>query len=177
MTMTSITDLVPGFGDGQYLKSSELPPGGLRVIIDRLTVAQLQERNGPRSKPVLQLVGQHKGHVLNIINSRVLEQLFGKDINSWTGKEVLLVSEPVQGPNGPTTGIRIHPAPPQVTASASQPASTLPAAPAASQAAAPPPTAAPASDPAAALASLSPEQLHALLAQHLKKTNGGSWSE
>jgi hypothetical protein len=86
-----------------FFKAQEMI--GTQIV---LTIARVEktEMNDGRIKPVLRFAEDTRGLVLNVGNRTELVERFGRDTERWTGKKVTLVTRRVQGPNGPTQGIR-----------------------------------------------------------------------
>jgi hypothetical protein len=110
---------MPSFADmgapgGNYMKSADVPAQGITLVITGGRVDRMKDRDGhDEVKPVLllrDLSGREAPSiVLNVTNRSTLEQALGQDVDRWIGQQVNVRSEPVRGPSGMTTGIRIYP--------------------------------------------------------------------
>ena len=89
----------------QWLKSEDL--GGRSVIVKIESVEAVTLPNEDKQKLEVRFAGSDKALLLNVTNARTIAELYGKDTDEWFGHELELFVMPVQGPNGPTKGIRV----------------------------------------------------------------------
>jgi hypothetical protein len=86
--MTTITDLFPS----KYLKAADAEPA-LTLTIAKVTKETMKNRDGEDEiKPVISFTESTKSMVLNATNAKVLAELYGETIESWTGQRVTLCS-------------------------------------------------------------------------------------
>lgn len=97
----NINDLYPS----TFLKSSDIKGAKPKVTIERWSQEELGDGT---KKPVLHFVGKDKGLVLNKTNAITISMGYGEDINLWVGKDIFLMVQPVQGPNGIVDGLRVE---------------------------------------------------------------------
>jgi hypothetical protein len=97
--MVDIYDEFPG----TFFRATELTGKRLPVTIAGV---EKTEMNDGRFKPVLHFKEDARGLVLNVENRATLVDRFGRETDGWVGKNVILITRPVQGPNGPCQGIR-----------------------------------------------------------------------
>jgi hypothetical protein len=79
----------------------------------KLTIAGAAKEvmNDGKPKLVLSFREDTRRLVLNVGNRTELVTRFGRDTEDWVDKQVTLITQRVQGPNGPTLGIRFADAP------------------------------------------------------------------
>ncbi len=113
--------------NSQWLKADDLKGNAVIVSIESVSEVQMEARDGKPAHMKLEVhfPGSEKALLLNATNAKALADMFGDDTDAWTGKSFEMFSMPVQGPNGPTTGIRLKP-----VAQAAPPAAEPAAAPA-----------------------------------------------
>ena len=73
----------------KYVKAAEVPEEGLTLTIDRV---EMEDVDGKGShKPVVYFRKAKKGLVLNVTNSKKIQQLAGSpDTDDWSGKTITL---------------------------------------------------------------------------------------
>ena len=73
----------------KYVKASEIPEEGLTLTIDRVEIEDVDGKGG--HKPVLYFRKAKKGLVLNVTNSKKIQQLCGTpETDDWGGKAITL---------------------------------------------------------------------------------------
>lgn len=73
----------------KYVKASEVPEEGLTLTIDRVEVEDVDGKGG--HKPVVYFRKAKKGLVLNVTNSKKIQQILGSpDTDDWNGRTVTL---------------------------------------------------------------------------------------
>jgi len=96
----------------KWLKADDLEGKTVRVTIRSCVM----ETIGDDNKPVMYFEGKDKGMVLNKTNWARMELGFRSiDSDDWTGKDILLYSEPVTFQGRTVNGLRVRidqPAPP-----------------------------------------------------------------
>ena len=96
----------------QYLRASDIKQrGSVTVTIKHCSLEDVGTPDKPEQKPVLGFEGAKKGLVLNKTNALSIAGLYGDETNNWIGKQIVLFTTVVSGPNGMTDGIRIQPPP------------------------------------------------------------------
>lgn len=98
--MPNVNEMFPS----KWLKATDLPRP-VTVTIDSIEQAEMP---GGELKWVVYFRGKEKGMVLNRTNAEQLVDFFGDESDNWRGKSVKLFAMRVQGPNGPTQGIRLR---------------------------------------------------------------------
>ena len=82
--MTDVDSLFPS----KFIKAADLDEREHLVTIDRVKIEEV-EKDKP-GKPVLYFRGAEKGLVLNKTNAQKIASFCGKDIQSWSGKQIVL---------------------------------------------------------------------------------------
>ena len=100
-------DIIDEF-PGEFFRASELVGKHLPVTI---TSVEKRAMNDGKVKPVLRFKEDERGLVLNAGNRAELVDRFGRNTETWAGKKLVLVARRVQGPSGPTHGVRFADAP------------------------------------------------------------------
>ena len=98
----NFNDLYPS----SFLKSDDIGNLTPTVTIESLTIEEMADGT---KKPALSFVGKDKKMVLNKTNGAMIAHLYGNETDHWQGKQIMLVVEPVQGPQGLTKGLRVKP--------------------------------------------------------------------
>ena len=86
-----------------WLRAADFP-AARTLTITAITQEQVSPNEPPKN--TVRFAGESKALVLNKTNATVMYGAWGGDTDTWIGKQIELFSMPVQGPNGPTTGIR-----------------------------------------------------------------------
>lgn len=89
----------------KYLRASDIGDRTVKVKIESAAVEEMADSKD--QKPVLYFVGKDRGLVLNRTNAALLASRIGDDVDSWVGREIQLVSEPVNFQGRTVDGIRI----------------------------------------------------------------------
>ena len=90
----------------KYLKAEDIPAGGVVVTMNNITQEEIEPG---KFKPVLHIQGKDKGIVLNKTNAMMIAHLYGPNTDSWPGKQIQLVVEPVQFQGNIVNAIRCKP--------------------------------------------------------------------
>ena len=92
--------------NSQWLKAEDI---GNRSVIVKIESVQAVTPPGDNEKQKLEVsfAGSDKALLCNVTNARAIADLYGPDTDLWFGEELELFVMPVQGPNGPTKGIRV----------------------------------------------------------------------
>ena len=91
----------------KFLSASDIPMGKqVQVVIQSI---EFETMNDGKQKPILYFQDKQKGMVLNVTNANKIATMHGDETQNWIGQHISINSEPVQGPNGPTTGLRVVP--------------------------------------------------------------------
>jgi hypothetical protein len=111
------------FHSSRFIGAADLGGTSHVVQIERIDREQLQDG---KIKPAIFFVGAQKALLCNKTNWGTLGAAFGKDLDSWKGRQIELFAMPCQGPNGMTQGVRVRavvnqPAPSPVTVTPAQP--------------------------------------------------------
>jgi len=121
--MPNIDDMFPS----KYLKaSSDFQPGQEFLVTIRDVVQETMQDGA--EKWVVYLEKTSKGLVLNQTNGVTIASFYGKASEGWIGKQIVLYSVKVQGPQGIVDGIRVRA--PQGNGAAQQPMAPAQSAPA-----------------------------------------------
>lgn len=124
-----IKDLYPS----RYLKADDVDEmgGEVRAIIKNMKLEEMDDpERGKQDKPILYFLRVEKGLVLNKTNAEIIAGAHGLDTDGWSGKEILLVTEPVTafGQTKPAIRVRIpRKAPTPAAAATAQAPATDPA--------------------------------------------------
>ena len=102
----------------KYLKAADIGSNTWRVTVDEIRREELLAPDGRRqTKPVLYFRRIEKGMVLNVTNSRVIEHVYGEEMDDWVGKELVLYTREVEARGQMMNAIRVRiPQPGQSTA-------------------------------------------------------------
>jgi hypothetical protein len=91
---------------GNNLNASNLPDGVHRVKVSKIDEVTF---NDGKRKPRLHFDGLEKVLPLIKTNANRIAAVYGPVISAWPiGMELEIYTEPVQGPNGPTKGVRLR---------------------------------------------------------------------
>ena len=109
---------------GQYLKAADLQGRSVQVIIDRVEM----ETVGDKQKPVLYFQGKVKGLALNKTNSNTVAECYGYETDDWHGKTVMLTEVMVdfQGRTVPAIRVRTPSLSQRATATVQRPLASPP---------------------------------------------------
>lgn len=78
-------------GDAKYLKADDLPEkAAVELAIEKVEVETLKNDDGEKDALVVYFSGKERGLVVNATNSRVLEDVFGTDVDAAIGQKVVL---------------------------------------------------------------------------------------
>ena len=101
--MTTLSDLFPS----KYLKASDAAEP-VTLTITKVTQEAMKNRDGDdETKPVIHFVEMEKPMVLNRTNAKTIAELYGDNIEDWTGKKVILTSVDVDAFGETTAALRI----------------------------------------------------------------------
>jgi hypothetical protein len=79
----------------KYLKAADATPP-LTLTIKRVSWEKMKDQEGnEEDKPVIWFAEQEKGMVLNRTNANTITDLYGPDVDRWTGQRVVLGTEMV----------------------------------------------------------------------------------
>ena len=70
----------------KYLSAADLDGKNLRLSMKNVEI----EKVGDDTKPVLYFRGQIKGLALNKTNSKTIADVYGDEMDDWTGNEIIL---------------------------------------------------------------------------------------
>lgn len=70
----------------KYISAPDLKGGNVRVVMQHIEI----EKVGDDTKPVLYFQGKQKGLVLNKTNSKAIADVYGDEMDDWTGQELIL---------------------------------------------------------------------------------------
>ena len=109
--MTTIDDLFPS----KYLKAADAAPD-LTLTIAKVGKENLKNRDGEEElKPIVYFADHDKGMVLNKTNGNVLSDLFGPEVEGWTGQRVTLCAVDVDAFGKIQKALRFRAEPPKVS--------------------------------------------------------------
>lgn len=98
------------FIDKDFLADFDLQGQDVNVTIEKVTGGEITGEGGKKNrKPVAHLVGKKKKLALNSTNCKVIESLYGKDVEGWAGKRITLYPTTTQFGGKEVGCIRIRP--------------------------------------------------------------------
>ena len=90
---------------GNYLKAEDIKDRDVTVLIDRVTIAELDEG---KKKAVLHFKGKDKTLALNVTNANMLQEILGSDdTDDWIGNKITLFTTKVDFQGKRVLAIRI----------------------------------------------------------------------
>ena len=103
--------------DRDFLGSHDLvdkagTPKDFTVQITKVEPKLLKTAQNPKGKRkcVMSLKGASKQYVANVTNCKIIENMYGPNIEGWVGKKITLYQGEVRDPNGGMTiGIKVRP--------------------------------------------------------------------
>ena len=98
------TDLFPS----RYVKASDLDTGPQQVAIRELAIEEIGQGKQREAKPVLYFHNRQKGLVLNVTNTRTIEDAYGVETDDWTGKTIELFATKVDFKGDRVDGVRVR---------------------------------------------------------------------
>lgn len=98
------TDLFPS----KYVKASDLDAGPQLVALRELAIEEIGQGKDRQSKPVLYFQNRNKGLVLNVTNTRVIEDAYGLETDDWPGKSIELYSTKVDFKGDRVDAVRVR---------------------------------------------------------------------
>lgn len=102
----------------EYLRAADLQGRQVKVVIDHVELREI----GDSDKPVLFFEGKDKGVVLNKTNANTIAAVYGDEMDTWSGKPIILFSQMVSFQGRMQPGIRVLiPAQPRRAAPAAKP--------------------------------------------------------
>src|SRR5690606_22244514 len=107
------------FFASRFLSAADLKERSCTVTIDRFESVELNDKEGPKRRPVIYFQGKEKGMVLNKTNAFYIASLHGDDMNGWIGKSIELYPDRVLVGNEMKPCVRVRAAS-QQAAQASQ---------------------------------------------------------
>lgn len=75
---------------GRFLKSGELLGKKVTVVIDDVSIDELEGEKGKKVQGILYLRGKAKQIVLNKTNGLCLKAMFGRKLGDWIGKRIVI---------------------------------------------------------------------------------------
>jgi hypothetical protein len=109
-----------------YLAAHDLGGKDVPLTIRRIVVEELKTEAGTEKKPVVFFVEtgkkadaagtKEKRLVLNKTNAKVIANMYGPELNDWTGKRVTLYAARVSSFGEEVDAIRVRPVPPPAAA-------------------------------------------------------------
>lgn len=104
----------------KYVKAAELPEEGITLTMDRVAMEDVDGKG--THKPVLYFEKAKKGLVLNVTNSKKIQQLVGTaETDEWSGKKIVLYASETEYAGDTVPCIRVR------AAKAATPAKPAPA--------------------------------------------------
>lgn len=100
--------------NSNFLKASDLQ--GRQLAVTMASVQREKIGNEPDPKYVLYFEGKEKGLVLNITNANMISDLYGEEMDSWPGGEIILYEAMVQFQGKMVPAIRVRAVPRKTTA-------------------------------------------------------------
>lgn len=88
--------------ESKYLKAEDLQGREFTLTIERVLPSDDKAK-----KPVIMFKGAQKGLMCNITNAKRIAHFYGKDVNAWSGKQVILYMELVDFEGDLVESIRI----------------------------------------------------------------------
>lgn len=100
----------------KYVKAAELPEEGMAMTIDRVDMEDVDGKG--TMKPVVYFRKAKKGLVLNVTNSKKIQQIVGSpDTDDWAGKAITLYQGETEYSGETVACIRVRGAKPEKPAS------------------------------------------------------------
>ena len=75
----------------RYLKAADLDAGPQIFTIRELVTEEIGQGNDRQVKPILYFQDRDKGLVLNVTNTRAIQDAYGAETDDWLGKEIELL--------------------------------------------------------------------------------------
>lgn len=75
---------------GRFLKSGDLLGKKVTVVINDVTIDELEGEKGKKVQGILYLRGKDKQIVLNKTNGICLKAMFGRKLGDWIGKRIVI---------------------------------------------------------------------------------------
>ena len=100
------------FDAGRYLASWHIPRGkDTTVEIESVTAGVLKKGTKETRKPLIKFVGKKLLFACNVTNGKVIDRMYGADVEQWVGKKITLYVGKVKNPEGGGTcdGICVRP--------------------------------------------------------------------
>ena len=95
---------IPGFGEGQSLKAEDLQGKRVKVIVESISVVELDGKN----KPKMTFKDREKSMILNVTNwNRMVELTGSEDSDKWIGQEIQLFPTKVEFQGKMVDAIRV----------------------------------------------------------------------
>lgn len=101
--------LITGTVDSKYIKSDEIQGRQVTLTISHVVMEDVGMGTDLKRKPICYFQGQEKGLVLNVTNRLMMKEAFGDETDNWTGKKVILYTEPTMFQGKPVRGLRVKP--------------------------------------------------------------------
>ncbi len=101
--MATVSEAFPS----KYLKAADLNNRTVKVSINRVVFEEIGQNKD--KKPILYFNGAEKGLVLNKTNATTIGDVYGEQMDGWSGKEIELFSMmvPFNGQNVPAIRVRV----------------------------------------------------------------------
>lgn len=98
----------------EYLKAVDLRGQEVVAVIEKVYVDELRGTEGQRKKKLLiRFKGKDKKLVCNITNARAIAEVWGREVDDWPGKPIILRAQRVEGFGKMVDAIRVKPERPQ----------------------------------------------------------------
>jgi len=93
-----------------YLKAADIGDRQITLTIDDIKQEELSnpQTNQRQMKPVVYFRRVKKGLVLNVTNSRVIEHVYGEEMDDWIGKDITLFTREVEARGETVWAIRVR---------------------------------------------------------------------
>ena len=98
------TDLFPS----NYVKANDLEDGPQTVAIRELGVEEIGQGKDRKAKPVLYFHDLDKGLVLNVTNTRTIEDAYGTETDDWINQSIELFSTKVDFKGDRVDAVRVR---------------------------------------------------------------------
>ncbi len=98
------TNLFPS----RYVKAGDLDAGPQTMAIRELVVEEIGQGKDRQDKPVLYFHNRDKGLVLNVTNTRTIEDAYGTETDDWLGKSIELFSAKVDFKGDRVDAVRVR---------------------------------------------------------------------
>jgi len=87
-----MVDVDAVYGPSKYLKAADLPPRPVTYTVDRVEIRTFDM--GPKIVVFFREID--KPFILNKINANIVKSVYGRDTDTWAGKQITLAKRLIQ---------------------------------------------------------------------------------